>query len=167
MLAVDGRVTDEHGTICTDAAVKFVATGHLTWAFAGDVGALQAMIARLQELPAVRLADVRSAVAARPDGAGEWSALVYDARQHALFSADSDGSVLREHGRYAAIGCAADFALGFMAGRSAKRAVWTTAQARVELKQAIKQTARRNANVSMRSTVLAISADTGRTNVRG
>lgn len=170
VFAIDGRVTDEHGVICTDRAVKFVQLPcGMTWAFAGDLGAIQDMITRLRATGPEQLVDVRKAVDARPvrEDEQQWSALVYDVRKHLLYTADSDGSVLTEYERCAAVGGGSDVALGYLAGRGGARAKWTVAQARVETRQAIKQAAKRCTTVSSKSTVLTIDALTGRTNMRG
>lgn len=167
VLAVDGRITDEHGTLYTDRAVKFCQAGHQVWTFAGDVGAMQAMMQHLQTLQAEhKLSSVRAAVASRPTCDGEWSAIAYDSREHALYTCESDGSVLREHSRTVAIGSGSEIALGYLQAKEESYGrPWKLADAKLNVRGSIRAAARRNVSVSARCTVLTV--ENGRVRVKG
>jgi hypothetical protein len=156
LLAVDGRITDEDGTIYTDTAQKWCQAGCLVAAFAGDMPAIQAtMRSWLANSKAIDSVQVAMSLRPKADPAGEWSAIVFDWNDDALYTCDSDGCVLREHTRVTSVGAGSEVALGYLkACISSAGKKWAAPKAKRNVRDAIRAAASRNATVGARSTVL-------------
>ena len=175
LLAVDGRITDEHGTIYTDNAVKWAQAGSITAVLAGDMSAMQRAIQSLLEASkrqgAWKPLKPRQAhmvmCGHKPSKTSEgWDALMYDSQTHSLYSCDSDGAICRIDQRIAAIGEGCDVALGYLSAFKPNGANWTSQSARHRLRRAIACASERNSTVGPTSTVLLVRPD-GTVQVRG
>ncbi len=168
VFAVDGRITDDHGTIFTDRAQKWCVAGPLTAVFAGDATALQATcrawIAAAKNDHIHSLSDAMRLAVHAAEG---WTALVFDSSRDELSVCDSDGSHYLETKHVAAIGCGAEVALGYILAHEPASRHWARPRAKQILRAAIRASASRNCNVSARSTVLLVETGTGAVRVRG
>ena len=167
VLAVDGRITDEHGTIYTDRAVKFCQAGNLVCVFAGDSDAFTTAIRRLTDKPVRSAKAMARQLQVKGTDASGWTALVYDIEAESLHTVDSDGTVLREYKHAAAIGTGSEVAMGYLLAKNSEQVKpWGAGTAKNNVRGAIKAASERNNTVGPRCTVLTVGP-TGKVSVKG
>lgn len=166
VLAVDGRITDEHGTIYTDRAIKFCQAGPLVCVFAGDSDAFTTAIRRLIDNQKIRTAKAMARQLQSKNQSG-WTALVYNIQDESLHTVDSDGTLLREYKHAAAIGSGSEITLGYLLAKNCEAGrAWTLPRAKINVRGAIKAASQRNNTVGPKSTLLVVSRS-GKVSVHG
>lgn len=152
VLAADGRVTTNDGTITSDHDDKTLLSGQVAAVFAGTYGGL---VFDLRATPPRNWLELRKAVFdidAELSHAREYEVLAYDKRADALWYTDHGGDSTR-YGLYGAVGCGAPIALGVLDASAQPKTLEAAARL---VRRAVKITCRRQSACGGRILVLIV-----------